>query len=157
MLAANSYSHFDLRQPLCFALSASQFPRYPRSSTVFCTANMPPPAPVLPLHEDTGRLMAPNCLSYLVLLAKRDCSWVRRQLLRTELSQAQPPLGLHLPTPAGLRLPSLRRSHPPTCACMSWVPSRRLTLWLRERPQGLLNVGTLSARMAVLRSCALDI
>jgi hypothetical protein len=26
-----------------------------------------------------------------------------------------------------------------------------------KRPQGLLNVGTLSARMAVLRSCALDI
>jgi hypothetical protein len=26
-----------------------------------------------------------------------------------------------------------------------------------KRPQGLLNVGTLSARMAVLRSCALGI
>jgi hypothetical protein len=26
-----------------------------------------------------------------------------------------------------------------------------------KRPQGLLNAGTLSARMAVLRSCALDI
>ena len=68
MLAANSYSHFALRQPLCFALSASQCPRYPRSRTVVCTVNMPPPAPVLPLHEDTGRLMAPNCLSYLVLV-----------------------------------------------------------------------------------------
>ena len=62
MPAANSYSHFSLRQPLCFALSASQCPRYPRSRTVVCTVNMPPPAPVLPLHEDTGRLMAPNCL-----------------------------------------------------------------------------------------------
>ena len=62
VLAANSYSHFALRQPLCFALSASQCPRYPRSRTVVCTVNMPPPAPVLPLHEDTGRLMAPNCL-----------------------------------------------------------------------------------------------
>jgi hypothetical protein len=28
---------------------------------------------------------------------------------------------------------------------------------MAKRPQGLLNVGTLSARMAVLRSCALDI
>jgi hypothetical protein len=27
---------------------------------------------------------------------------------------------------------------------------------MAKRPQGLLNVGTLSARMAVLRSCALD-
>jgi hypothetical protein len=40
---------------------------------------------------------------------------------------------------------------------MSWAPSRRLALWLRGPSQGLLNVGTLSARMAVLRSCALDI
>jgi hypothetical protein len=28
---------------------------------------------------------------------------------------------------------------------------------MAKRPQGLLNLGTLSARMAVLRSCALDI
>jgi hypothetical protein len=28
---------------------------------------------------------------------------------------------------------------------------------MAKRPQGLLNVGALSARMAVLRSCALDI
>jgi hypothetical protein len=28
---------------------------------------------------------------------------------------------------------------------------------MAKRPQGLLNVGTLSARMVVLRSCALDI
>jgi hypothetical protein len=28
---------------------------------------------------------------------------------------------------------------------------------MAKRPQGLLNVGTLSVRMAVLRSCALDI
>jgi hypothetical protein len=28
---------------------------------------------------------------------------------------------------------------------------------MAKRPQGLLNVGTLSARMAVLRSCALGI
>jgi hypothetical protein len=28
---------------------------------------------------------------------------------------------------------------------------------MAKRPQGFLNVGTLSARMAVLRSCALDI
>jgi hypothetical protein len=28
---------------------------------------------------------------------------------------------------------------------------------MAKRPPGLLNVGTLSARMAVLRSCALDI
>jgi hypothetical protein len=39
---------------------------------------------------------------------------------------------------------------------MSWAPSRGRVDVMAKRPQGLLNVGTLSARMAVLRSCALD-
>jgi hypothetical protein len=46
-----------------------------------------------------------------------------------------------------------RKTHR-SCSEMSWAPSRGLTLWLRGPSQGLLNVGALSARMAVLRSGA---
>jgi hypothetical protein len=37
------------------------------------------------------------------------------------------------------------------------VPGVDVMAVMAKRPQGLLNVGALSARMAVLRSCALDI
>jgi hypothetical protein len=85
----------------------------------FCTANMPPPAPILPLHEGTGLLMAPNCLSYLVLVIEtlsphpRGCSFGRG--------------GSYLePDSRGRNIPEWRHAPPPprggsagmgACAC----------------------------------------
>jgi hypothetical protein len=52
----------------------------------------------------------------------------------------------------GFELPSSWNVVP--CYVLGPVPGVDV---MAKRPQGLLNVGTLSARMAVLRSCALDI
>jgi hypothetical protein len=53
---------------MCFALSASQHPALSSFKHRFLHVNMPSPAPVLPFPHGTGRLMAPNCLSYLALV-----------------------------------------------------------------------------------------
>jgi hypothetical protein len=70
-------------------------------------------------------------------------SALRRQPLRIGFGVAVSP-GAHRPTDRGARVGNV----------LGPVPGVDV---VAKRPQGLLNVGTLSARMAVLRSCALDI